>query len=49
MEEKTGVYALVGLAAIGVIAYFLIKSTPQPPPPPGQISADIKEFSLAVV
>jgi len=49
-EEKGagGVLALILIAGVGVIAYLLIKPIP-PTPPPGEVSADITEFSLAVV
>jgi len=46
-EEKTGIYLLAGLAAVGVIAYFLIKPGPQPPPP-GEGKSEIVDWYLTV-
>lgn len=47
MEEKTGIYLIVGLAAVGIAAYFLMKK-PVPPPPPGEGETVIVDWYLFI-
>jgi len=37
-----------GLAAVGVVAYFLIfKPKSEPTPPPGEVAAEINSFTIS--